>query len=474
MVVEEVVFVVDRLLWETVAFAAIWFLVGGIDDLLVDILFVARSVHRGIGGLGKGRSGLGVVPRVGPPHRLAIFVAAWDESAVIGAMLKTALARFDYPDFRIYVGAYPNDGATIDAVAAAARGDPRVRLVVGPREGPTTKADCLNAIWRAMLRHERAGERRFDAVILHDAEDMVHPQELAVFDAHLDRYAAVQLPVLPLRHPRSPLVSGHYCDEFVVAHAQHLLVRGYVGAGLPLAGVGCALRRDVVDRIAAGRGGEPFDASSLTEDYELGLAIAAMGERATLARVAETPGGELVAVRAYFPSTVAAAVRQKARWMTGIALAGWDRTGWSRGGRIGDHWMRMRDRRATLAIPVLLVAYVALLLWGASIGLHAVLGDGTSAEPLSVALQLILALNLILLAWRMAVRMLLVGRAYGLVDALLSVPRMVVANYISLLAARRALFLYLDILRGQAARWDKTAHEFPDDAAPPSPPGAAK
>ena len=39
--------------------------------------------------------------------------------------------------------------------------------------------------------------------------------------------------------------------------------------------------------------------------------------------------------------------------MTGIALAGWDRIGWGGRQRFGDHWMRMRDRRAPLAVLVL-------------------------------------------------------------------------------------------------------------------------
>jgi adsorption protein B len=297
--------------------------------------------------------------------------------------------------------------------------------------------------------------------MLHDAEDMVHPLELRVVAQHLESYAAVQLPVLPLRYPGSRFVSGHYLDEFAEAHGKVLLVRQALGAGLPLAGVGCAIRRDMLDRIAGGRGGEPFDASSLTEDYELGLTIGAMGARTVLARVAETPGGGAIGVRAYFPDTVQAAVRQKARWLTGIALAGWDRTGWGRAGRVADHWMRMRDRRATLAIPVLVVAYCALLLWGLSWTGHAVLG--LPAPELSPGLRWLLAINAGLLLWRMLVRATFVGRTHGWREGLWSVPRIVVANYIMLLAGRRALFLYLAMLRGSGPRWEKTAHEFPHE-----------
>jgi adsorption protein B len=46
-------------------------------------------------------------------------------------MLRTALGRFDHGDYRIYVGVYPNDPATIAAVGAVAREDRRVRMVSG-------------------------------------------------------------------------------------------------------------------------------------------------------------------------------------------------------------------------------------------------------------------------------------------------------------------------------------------------------
>src|SRR3546814_1730305 len=120
--------------------------------------------------------------------------------------------------------------------------------------------------------------------------------------------------------PCTPLVRSQ--DGFGEAHAKQPVVREALGAGLPLAGVGCAIARPALDAIAASRGGAPFDETSLTEDYEIGLRIGALGGRGILARVPEYPGGPVVAVRAYFPATLDAAVRQKARWLCGIALAG--------------------------------------------------------------------------------------------------------------------------------------------------------
>jgi adsorption protein B len=453
--------VIDALAREAALFAAIWFLIGGIDDLMVDLVFAIRALRDWGRGWLFGPVRCERLPATVAPGRLAVFVAAWDEAAVIGAMLDSALRRFDHPDYRLYVGTYPNDPATIAAVSEVAQRDPRVRLVIGTREGPTTKADCLNTLWRAMLRDEIDGP--ITGVVLHDAEDLVHPLELRLFADRLTRFDAVQIPVVPLRQRGSPFVSGHYLDEFAVSHGKQLLVRQALGAAMPFAGVGCAISRAMLQRIADARGGVPFDEGSLTEDYELGLTIAAMGGRTEFARLRERAYGPTIAVRAYFPATLNAAIRQKARWMTGIALAGWDRTGWDAPHRICDHWMRMRDRRAIVEIPVLAFAYAALLLWGLSVVAHALV----DAPPVTVApwMQGLIAINIALLAWRLAVRAAFTGAIYGWRDALLAIPRAATSNYIALLAARRAVAAYVRMLAGGVPQWDKTAHQFPDDPA---------
>lgn len=449
--------VVDAIARETVILACIGFLVGGIDDLALDAVYWRRRLTRRhadmrMADLSKGVGG-----------RIAIFVPAWDESAVIGRMLTTMLGRFGADDFRIYVGTYPNDRATIDAVASIAEGDDRVRLVVNARNGPTTKADCLNQLWDALVREETAEGWSAAAVAFHDAEDVVHRDALRVYRALLDTYQVVQLPVMPLVDRGSPLIAGHYIDEFAEAHGLRLVTRGWLGAPIPLAGVGCAIDRALLDRVAGARGGTPFDADSLTEDYELGLRTAMLGGRQIFARVRDADG-QLVAVAEYFPDTVREAVAQKARWMIGIALDGWDRLGWGRASDWRDHWMRMRDRRAPLSVVVLFVAYVALLAWGASLALHWL--GGTEAPRPGELMMMLLTINAIMLAWRLVMRAWFTGRAYGGWQALLSLPRALVGNFIALMAARKAMSRYLAALRGRSPQWDKTRHRFPAHVEP--------
>ena len=439
---------------ELALFAAVGGLIFALDDLLVDLVYFARAGWRSLAVYSRYprafADGLGP-PAV--PGRLAVLVPAWDESAVIGAMLRATLARFEHGDYRIYVGHYRNDPATAAAVAAVA--DPRVRPVLVPLDGPTTKADCLNHLFLALAADEAAGAPRAKAVVLHDAEDLVHPLELKLFDRLVERAALVQLPVLPLPDPNSRWISGHYADEFAESHIKELVVREAVGAAIPLAGVGCAIERSAVDRLAAAHDGRPFAAASLTEDYELGLRLGALGLKTMFVRLPATPGSRaVVASRSHFPADLDAAVRQKARWIGGIALAGWDRLGWS--GGFGERWMRMRDRRGPLAALLLVAGYAALILW-LQINIAAALGAPIVFAP-SPLLAALLTINLGLLGWRILMRFGFTTAAYGLGEGLHSIPRILVGNLVAILAARRALSLHD---AGGPQRWDKTHHIFP-------------
>lgn len=309
-------------------------------------------------------------------------------------------------------------------------------------------------IYDALLAYELQ-HRPAVAVVLHDAEDVVHPLELSLFNSLIDRAAAIQLPVLPLPDARSPWVSGHYCDEFAEAHTKELVVREAVRASIPLAGVACAIAPGPLSKVAALHEGAPFAGGSMTEDYELGLRLGELGLRTIFVRIPAAPGSPaVVASRGHFPGTFGEAVRQKARWLGGIALHGWDRLGWS--GGFGERWMRMRDRRGPIAALLLFSGYSAALLWS-QMWVAEALGAPIQVR-IGPALATLLWINLWLLLWRIGMRILFTASDYGLGQGLLSIPRLVVGNLIAICAAARALSLYL----GRAPRvWDKTRHSFP-------------
>lgn len=451
---------------EILLVAVVGLAIGGLDDLVMDLLFFARKAWRDLFVYRRhDRMTTATLPPSIAPGRLAIFVPAWHEAEVIGPMLRHALTRWGHADYRIIVGVYPNDPDTIAAVADVALDDPRVRISINDRPGPTTKADCLNGIWRAMLADEQASGIAYKAILLHDAEDVVHADEIRLFDFMIDRFAMVQLPVLPLLSQSdwlSRAVANHYGDEFAESHSKLLTVREALGASVPSAGVACAFERHTLARLAPGHGHGPFDPTSLTEDYEAGLRIRDMGGRGVFVRMRDAQG-EMVATREYFPDSIDAAVRQKARWIVGISLAGWDRLGW-RGGP-AEWWMRIRDRRSALAAFVLTMAYLAMLLWVILVGLE--LFGAVKLKPLSPELCALMSLTSILMLWRGVIRALFVGRCYGWRQGLASIPRTFIANYIAIFAARRAMLLYIRSLLGNPLAWDKTQHRFPDLSSAP-------
>ena len=447
-------FVLTDLASELALFAAAGFLLFAIDDLAVDLIYFARRCWRAVTVYSRyPRAFAGSLPPPAHPGRIAVFIPAWDESAVIADMLRATLRRWGDGNYRIFVGFYANDPLTEAAIAQVP--DPRIEAVLVEDEGPTTKADCLNRLYDALVAVECREGWTAKALVLHDAEDLVHPLEIRLFDVMIEKAAVIQLPVVPLLDPDSRWIGGHYCDEFAESHGKELVVREAVGASIPLAGVGCAISRCAVARLAADNGGRPFAAQCMTEDYELGLRIGAFADKTMFVRIPAVAGSRsLVSSRGHFPATLDAAVRQKARWIGGIALAGWERLGW-RGG-LGERWMRMRDRRGPLAALLLVAGYAAILLW-LQLWIAMLLG-APLVLMISPLLAFLLKLNAALLAWRVLVRAGFVTATYGLGQGLLSIPRLLVGNLIAILAVKRAIALHAS---GIPRRWDKTRHIFP-------------
>lgn len=437
---------------EMLLFAGIFFLIGSFDELAIDFVWLWLKFS---GRLHEPDLGASAATGDKPlESSAAVFIPTWQEAAVIEPTLAHALEVWPQRELTIYVGCYRNDSATIEAVLKAAGSDRRLRLVVHNASGPTTKADCLNRLYRALSLDEQRLGCCARMVVLHDAEDMVDPAALVLLDRAMDEAQLAQLPVLPVPQSLSPWIGSHYCEEFAEAHGKSMVVRDALGAGIPLAGVGCAIARDALERLAQDDpAGTPFAADCLTEDYELGLSIADWGGRARFLRFRH-PDGSLVATRAFFPSRLETAVRQKTRWIHGIAFQAWDRLGWR--SRPAEVWMRMRDRRGPLAAFVLSMAY-ALLIVSTIVWVLGGLGFGAPIEA-SPALEIVLWLNLASLAWRIAWRFGFTAREYGWAEGLRAILRIPVTNIIAIMAGRRAVLAYIRSLGGRVPIWDKTEH----------------
>ena len=443
---------------ELLLFALVWFIIGMFDEVAVDAIWAVLRL-----------SGRVKTPRLAPGEGLrelsgpaAVLIPAWQEAEVIGVTIASMLSTWGQRDYRLYVGCYRNDPATIAAVMRASGNDSRLRLVIHDRIGPTTKADCLNRLYAALASDEVRMPTRFRMVVLQDAEDMVHPEALWLLDRSLDTAEFAQLPVRPELSHAPHWVAGHYADEFAESHAKAMVVRDALRAPLPAAGVGCAFQRDMLQGIDAVRrsSGEtgPFAAECFTEDYELGILISHLGGRGRFVRMRDA-AGHLIATRSYFPATLPTAVRQKTRWIHGIALQGWDRLGWA--GGVVEVWMTLRDRKGPLAALVLGAAYLLMCVELALMVAYGLKWGGAEVRPaVSHELQLILWVSFVGLVWRAALRSMFTAREYGALEGARAILRIPVANVIAIMAGRRALVSYFGSLLGRRVEWDKTAHQL--------------
>src|SRR5687767_5662488 len=95
---------------ELALFAAVGFLLFAVDDLAVDLIYFVRRGWRSLTVYRRfPRSTAERLPPPERPGRIAVFVPAWDESAVIAPMLRSTLARLRHDDYRIFVGHYRFD-----------------------------------------------------------------------------------------------------------------------------------------------------------------------------------------------------------------------------------------------------------------------------------------------------------------------------------------------------------------------------
>jgi adsorption protein B len=430
----------DSLVLAVAAPIAIYILIGGIDELFIDACWLM---------LNRKARPPEPVPVGEPERRIAIIVPAWHEDAVIQQMIEHNASAIHYERFDFFVGVYPNDPKTLASVEAAARRVPNVYWAMVPHDGPTSKGDCLNWIYQNILLHEQTHSVRYDALLMHDAEDIIHPDSLRYISHYLGSYGFVQVPVLALQTPIGNITHGIYCDEFAETQTRDLPVRQALNAFLPSAGVGTAISREALEILATHHQNRVFEPDSLTEDYDMGMRLHECGCRQMFLPLQRHASG-FVATREYFPTEARTAVRQRTRWVTGIALQTWERYGW-KGTWMRKYWF-WRDRKGLVGGPVGILANVVFLYS---------LAAGLWHQTDSLAMQLA-PFNLAMLAVRVASRMYCTARVYGMSMAYLVPVRIMAGSWINGMASMRAMYRYAKAkMRGERLSWLKTEHKYP-------------
>lgn len=462
------------------ATVALLIFISSLDDLFIDIWYWVRRIARTLTIDKRFRKMRAEDLHEKSEQPLAIMVPAWLEYDVIAAMIENMVEVLDYKNYVVFVGTYVNDAKTIEEVERMRTRYKQLHRVEVPHAGPTCKADCLNFVVEAIFAYEQQHDVEFAGVVLHDSEDVLHPLELKFFNYLLPRKDMIQLPVASMERHWYELVAGTYMDEFAESHAKDMVVRESVAGVVPSAGVGtCFSRRALIALVGSTRN-KPFNIASLTEDYDVGNRLAHLGMTAIFGVFpvnfkvernswsSSSGKKEIIlkmplCVREFFPDTFRQAYRQKSRWVLGIGLQSWEQIKWP------DTWaaryLLLHDRKSTVTAFINVFAYV-LVVQFIVIQIGRLTGQWTLFYPSifseNSGWRLLIYLNAISLVIRAGHRVYFTTILYGWRHGLMSLPRMVVSNFVNFMAVARAWRLYLSYLfRGRALAWDKTMHDFP-------------
>ncbi|HOB31231.1 MAG TPA: glycosyltransferase [Bacillota bacterium] len=457
---------------------AFCYIILSIDDLVWDLLCIANLPNR-------------LEPSVPlekldtiPPRLLAIVVAAWHEENVIEAVIDHMIASVQYPRsmFHIFIGVYPNDLPTVEAVQKLESKYNNVHMVMNPQPGPTTKAHNLNNIIRYVKEYEENHNQRFASLTVHDAEDVVHPYEFKMTNYLLDDHDALQFPVIPLqRKPRlgnilAGMTTGTYADEFAENHYRMMPTRLATSAIVPSAGTGFVLTRKILEHYDYN---SVFPEDTLTEDYKLSLILAREGfdihyvlEKVPRLEDDNTMIWDYVATRSFFPDTFKTAVSQKTRWIYGITMESINLSEIFKDSRLTliEKYSVCKDVKAKFSNLILIPSYLLFVYF-----LLSLVFDLPTIYETGSFIWYSCVLLTFLMVWRQVTRAVAIANLYGLRSmavACLLPPlmpiRLLWGNMINITATAKAWRLRLlgpnlrTTQKQPRIAWNKTDHKFLD------------
>lgn len=447
-----------------------------IDDLIWDIYY---EVNKKLGKIKVPILDAKEIETI-PPKMLAVIVAAYNEENVLKAVIRNLILSNQYPRsmYHIFLGVYPNDEDTMKVAKELEEEFDNVHKIIHVLDGPSSKADNINNVIRNIYKYEEEKQIQFQAIVIHDSEDLVHPYEFQLENYLLEKHAAIQIPVFPLQEmPKlsnifKNMISGTYADEFAENHYRLLLARTTTNAFVPSAGTGFTIRRDLLNEFPDG---EVFPVGSLTEDYKLSLLFKQMGydvyyvlENVSRLRTDGTLAKEFISTRSMFPSNYRAAVRQKTRWIYGITIQSFKLKDIfkNRNLSFSSKYSLYRDWKAKIGNLLLGPGYLIFLYFILSL-----FYDLPIMYPRYSFSWYLMAFLSIMMIERQILRFLAVKNVYGYKSALIStllpplLPfRMVIGNIINFHATLNAWKMH--ILKNKKRksnkkpRWSKTDHEF--------------
>ena len=231
-----------------------------------------------------------------PVNRFALVVAAHNEEKVIGNIVRN-LKSLDYPSdmYDIYVIA---DNCTDRTAKVAETNGAKVyKRSSGEKKG---KGYALEWMFEKIFKMNK----RYDAICVFDADNLVSPNFLKVMNKHLCMGHKIIQGYLDSKNPTDSIISGSYAITYWLNNRLYQLPRYYLGLSCAIGGTGFVVATDVLKKIGWG-------ATCLTEDLEFTMKLALNDMKVHWAHDAVVYDEK--------PLTLKQSWRQRKRWMQGQA-----------------------------------------------------------------------------------------------------------------------------------------------------------
>lgn len=230
-----------------------------------------------------------------PPEKsFAIVIPAHNEEAVLGPLLEN-LRHLDYPRrlYDVYVVA---DNCSDGTARVAREGG----AIVIERFNPALrgKGHALDYAFRRI----QGGPRRYDAVVIVDADNLVDAGFLSAMNTRLCRGERVIQGYLDVKNPDDTWVSAGFAMSYWVSNRFWCLAKHNLGFSVPLGGTGMCIEMALLEEIG-------WATETLTEDLEFMAKALARGVRTTWAHEAVIYDEK--------PLTFVQSFRQRLRWVQG-------------------------------------------------------------------------------------------------------------------------------------------------------------
>lgn len=229
-----------------------------------------------------------------PKNTFAVVICAHNEEAVVGQLV-TNIRELDYPDelYDIFVVA---DNCTDKTAEVAKRAGAQVHVRFNEQE--VGKGYAMG--W--MFDRIEQMERKYDAYLIFDADNLVHPQFMREMNHHLEKGESVIQGYLNAKNPTDTWVAGTFAIMFwTVNHMWHL-AKYNVGLSTALGGTGMCIRTSIIRDYG-------WDCNSLTEDMEFSMKLLLHNIRTCWAHDAIVYDEKVL--------TFMASCRQRLRWAQG-------------------------------------------------------------------------------------------------------------------------------------------------------------